>query len=157
MEASVCSKSSKSLLLSNQGFQFCFVRLQYLLKSLHLLRFLLYARSLKSCLLVNLTYFHEDHTCRVQIKFLVNQQTKQVLEEECFVISSVEQTNCLSAHVSLLFNQFLQVQLKSKVAIVLCVNHEHWLYKEHMLGIVHVNCLDHCFTHVQFLLFFNLA
>ena len=80
-EASISTKSSKSLLLDDQLINLCFITLQYFLVARHLLRALSDALPLEARLLVDLADLHEDHRRREEIQFLIDQEARQVLQE----------------------------------------------------------------------------
>lgn len=104
----------------------------------HLLGSLSDALPLEARLLVDLADLHEDHRRREEIQFLVDQEARQVLQEQCLVVGSIEQADGLPAHVSLLLDQLLEAELHREVPVVLRVDDEHWLNENDGVRIIDV-------------------
>ena len=89
-EASIGTKSPKTLLLDDQLIDLRFIALQHFLVARHLLGSLSDALPLEARLLVDLADLHEDHRSREEIQLLVDQEARQVLQEQCLVVGSIE-------------------------------------------------------------------
>ena len=60
------------------------------------------------------------------------------MDKQSFVVRSIQNTNSLSAHVSLLLNKLLKTELHREISIVLSINDEHRLNEDNRLRVINV-------------------